>query len=343
MGVSYVPSFLQLLKKLTRCVDNLFVATTYKKIVNYVAVTALASASLRLNSEVVRIEQVESDSDTHGGVIVEISQGATEMFDEVIVTAPLGWLKQNKGAFVPRLPTRLSQAIDSIGYASLEKVFISFPIAFWNSPSASNPEGLSANFAIETLFLEPRYAASTNPGEWIQEMLSLASLPATYAHPTIMFYVYGACGAHVTRLVQGLTQGSKRYYEALETFFRPYYSHLPNFDASSSDCVPNGFLMSEWQNDKFAGNGSFPDYQIGLEDGAHDIEVMRQGMGLERGIWFAGDHTAPVAGLGTVAGAYSSGERVAGDIGRLYGMSVRTGLDMGDDSVKHVLRGNPQE
>lgn len=38
------------------------------------------------------------------------------------MTAPLGWLKQNKQTFVPQLPPRLSQAIDAIGYGSLEKV-----------------------------------------------------------------------------------------------------------------------------------------------------------------------------------------------------------------------------
>jgi hypothetical protein len=40
--------------------------------------------------------------------------------------------------------------------------------------------------------------------------------------------------------------------------------------------VPRGFLMSDWQDDKFAGNGSYPDYQIGLEDGDHDVEVLRK-------------------------------------------------------------------
>lgn len=38
------------------------------------------------------------------------------------MTAPLGYLKQNKDTFVPTLPSRLSQAIDAIGYGSLEKV-----------------------------------------------------------------------------------------------------------------------------------------------------------------------------------------------------------------------------
>jgi hypothetical protein len=39
-----------------------------------------------------------------------------------VVTAPLGWLKNNQGIFSPELPTRLSGAINAIGYGNLEKV-----------------------------------------------------------------------------------------------------------------------------------------------------------------------------------------------------------------------------
>jgi hypothetical protein len=37
---------------------------------------------------------------------------------------------------------------------------------------------------------------------------------------------------------------------------------------------------------------------------------MREGMP-ERGIWIAGEHTAPFVALGTATGAYWSGEKVA--------------------------------
>ena len=42
-------------------------------------------------------------------------------------------------------------------------------------------------------------------------------------------------------------------------------------------------------------------------------------MGLDRGIWFAGEATAPFVALGTVTGAYLSGEIVAKKIASLYG------------------------
>jgi hypothetical protein len=55
-------------------------------------------------------------------VVVTTNQGDSLRFDEIVVTAPLGWLKQNQEAFIPSLPPRFSSAIDSIGYGCLEKV-----------------------------------------------------------------------------------------------------------------------------------------------------------------------------------------------------------------------------
>ena len=47
-----------------------------------------------------------------------------------------------------------------------------------------------------------------------------------------------------------------------------------------------------------------------MTDAAHDVKAIRHGMP-EQHIYFAGEHTAPFDGLGTVAGAYTSGEQIA--------------------------------
>jgi monoamine oxidase len=98
--------------------------------VDYVAKPALSSGKVRLDSEVVQIIQQGSGSGTHAGVMVEMADGLQGIFDEVIVTTPLGWLKRNKAAFQPCLPTRLVSAIDGIGFGNLEKVYVTFPKAF---------------------------------------------------------------------------------------------------------------------------------------------------------------------------------------------------------------------
>ena len=96
--------------------ENLFCAGTYAKILDSIAASALKNADLKLNTKVTRIETSSAK------VKVVTDKGVEEEFDEVVMTAPLGFLKQNKHIFVPPLPQGMAQAIDAIGYGSLEKV-----------------------------------------------------------------------------------------------------------------------------------------------------------------------------------------------------------------------------
>jgi len=95
--------------------ENLFCAGTYEKILATIAKPALSRATVKFLTKVVQIETVDDFAQVLG------ENGLHEKFDEVVVTLPLGWLKINKIAFYPQLPTRLCQAIDAIGYGSLEK------------------------------------------------------------------------------------------------------------------------------------------------------------------------------------------------------------------------------
>lgn len=117
-------------------------------------------------------------------------------------------------------------------------------------------------------------------------------------------------GRHITGLVRGMKRDSE-YYRILDHNFRPYYSKLPNYDRASPGCKPVEFLSTDWQNDKFAGCGSFANQPVGSGDCARHFEALREGTGDDRGIWFAGEHTSPPGGLGTVTGAYWSGEEAA--------------------------------
>lgn len=88
--------------------------------------------------------------------------------------------------------------------------------------------------------------------------------------------------------------------------------------------------MTQWQNDPFSGYGSYSNFQVGLDHGDKDIEIMRDGDGLSkagRGIWFAGEHVAPFVAVGTTTGAYWSGEAVGRSILERYGVEVALGRD----------------
>jgi len=59
-----------------------------------------------------------------------------------------------------------------------------------------------------------------------------------------------------------------------------------------------------------------------VEDASGDVEVMRYGVP-ERRLWFAGEHCAPFEECGTVAGAYLSGEAVAGRMLEQYAVEAK--------------------
>jgi hypothetical protein len=241
---------------------------------------------------------------------VHTESGETLEFDEVVFTAPLGWLKQHPDTFSPPLPARFAQAIRNIGYGCLEKVYINFPKAFWRS---SQPENDTRGFIQ---LLAPNYALDSNPNRWNQEIVELASFTPSDSHPTLLFYMYGDQSKFMTSEVAKLPSKEKKDAFLYE-WFRPFYSRLPHYDENSPDCQPMGCFATNWLNDDLAGNGSYANFQVGLQEGDRDIEIMREGLP-ERGLWLAGEHTAPFVALGTVTGAYWSGESVGKRIVQAY-------------------------
>lgn len=275
------------------------------------------------STTVTRVKTTDHDG---GRVQVTTSRGETFKFDEVVFTAPLGWLKKHPDTFKPELPPRLTQAINSIGYGCLEKVYISFPQAFW-----VNPDGRGRIVTGFSQWLSPNYALDSNQKRWNQEIVELASLPDGTGHPTLLFYIYGEQSRHITDRVTDLSAKEKDAF--LFDFFRPYYSRLPHFNELAPECQPTACFSTDWLHDDMAGNGSYSNFQVGLEEGDKDIETMRQGLP-DQGLWFAGEHTAPYVALGTATGAYWSGENVGQRIKATYGYGGKDDTTLADASAK---------
>ena len=136
--------------------------------------------------------------------------------------------------------------------------------------------------------------------------MSFNAFPPPYRRSILLFYTYGECSRYLTSRINGKEATSR--FKLLQEFFEPYYSRLPNYDSQS--CAPTRILATEWSQDEYSGFGSYCNFQVGIEDAAGDVKALRHGMP-EYSIFFAGEHTAPFDGLGTVAGAYASGEKVA--------------------------------
>ncbi|CAD0088945.1 unnamed protein product [Aureobasidium vineae] len=318
---------------LEECIEgeNPFVAGTYTKILEHVAKPTLEKAEVSLETRVTGIKGRKGGAEK---VEVEVDGGEKYEFDEVVMTAPLGWLKRNKDVFVNGLTEELNKAIDAIGYGSLDKIYITFPTAFWETSSEEGqPKGTatitssntpnttatttplhqasstspSTGYPGFTHWLAPTYSHDANPHQWDQQAMNLAALPGSSAHPSLLFYIYGACSTHIASLAQ-LPQPTRD--DSLKAFIAPYISRLPNYSAESAACKPKAIFATAWAGDELAGYGSYANFQVGLVDGDKHVETMRKGMP-EQGIWIAGEHTSPFVALGTATGAYWSGEKVA--------------------------------
>ncbi|KIW03549.1 uncharacterized protein PV09_05310 [Verruconis gallopava] len=330
--------------------ENLFCAGTYEKVLEHVSTPALKAGVVKLKHVVNKLISTDEAK-----VTVGLEGRGTETFDEVIVTCPLGWLKRNKSVFEPELPKRMSEAIDELGYGNLDKVYITFSKPWWDSPATQTSEltaariqeakseapNLTATTAplrqmtpIErsneehyvgfTTFIAPEYAKDTNPKGWIQDCINLAALPAGCEHPTLLFYISGPTADHIAKILRDHSSGGKSKVDAeLWRFFEPYVSRLPNYQPGDKECQPVDVLATGWTNDKFAGYGSYTNFPVGSTRCDESVECLREGAGLvERGVWLAGEHTAPFVALGTVTGAYWAGEAVAKRILDAWGVQA---------------------
>lgn len=331
---------------LEECIEgeNVFVASTYRDILAEVWKSALDEQKrgyleVKLETEVVHVDLLpEGAQSEQGRVTITTAGGEKQTFDDVVLTAPLGWLKRNKDtAFSPALPARLSQAIENISYGRLEKLYVTFPSAFWLGEGGTD----TSSHPLFTQFHDPDYVEHLDcDGPWNQEIMSLAHLPGSTAQPTLLFYIYGPCASWIVAQVKDLTPHSDAYNAVLTAFAEPFYSRLPHYSPSTNEaCKPSSFLMTQWQNDRFAGNGSYSNFQVGLDKADEDIEVMRDSgnLGQTKGLWLAGEHTAPFVALGTTTGAYWSGEAVAGRICARYGIEK---VEDEDTVEQHVHKKN---
>jgi len=147
--------------------------------------------------------------------------------------------------------------------------------------------------------------------------MNFAALPGNSAHPTLLFYIHGPTSLHISSLLQKSPASS--HTSILTQFCEPYYSRLPNYNPSDPDHQPKAALATDWASDELAGYGSYSNFQTGLEQGDKDIEEMRKGLP-EKGVWLAGEHTAPFVALGTVTGAWWAGEGVAKRIAKAWSL-----------------------
>ena len=98
--------------------DDCFIPTNYQKIIAQISAIPLRKAHICYNTIMVSIETCTNG---RGAVVLSTSNGKKQYYDDIVVTNPLGWLKQHKDS-IPSLHPRILSAIDTISFGRLEKV-----------------------------------------------------------------------------------------------------------------------------------------------------------------------------------------------------------------------------
>ncbi|XP_064211450.1 spermine oxidase-like [Tribolium castaneum] len=238
---------------------------------------------LFLNSKVTKINWGEKPIKVH-------TSDKVYSADYVIFTPSIGVLKAGSDLFTPSLPPKKHKAIDSIGFAGVVKLFLRFPVKWWDDNDKyfaffwSDDDLKSENFPEG-----PR----KNGKSWVTQLLDLSRV----GHNTNVWMIW-ISGEMVPEIEQ----------LPIETLKKGVRFTLEKFLGKDYNITEIGeVLRSGWvTNENFRGTYSFTRnglYQKGVSyqnDLAEPLE----------GLFFAGEATNPVH-FATVHGAIESGHREA--------------------------------
>lgn len=228
------------------------------------------SCELRLNTEIAEVHW------RPGNCMVKSSSGAEFRAPRVIVTVPLGLLKDRRIRFVPDLEEK-QKALQGLEVGPVIRASLCFHDKFW--------EAMPRFKDLSFLFTDdPQF-----PTWW-------ASNPLPFPILT------GWAAGHYARALAGFTQDQiiHRALESLASIFDVKITQLRGQ-------LQAGFTH-DWQADRFS-CGAYSYALVGGSNAARDLATP-----LADTLFFAGEATNFQGHNGTVHGAISSGKRVAAEI-----------------------------
>jgi polyamine oxidase len=205
------------------------------------------------------------------GVNVRSAAGPAENGSHVVVTVPLGVLKDRRPQFSPALPPDRLAAIDRLGFGRFEKVVLTFDHAFWRA----------AGLPHLMLF----------PGDPDESAIWMIGLDAFGAGPTLVFFIFhGAAG----RMPDTTPDDAADWVRGMLT------------EAIGATCPePAAVAMTSWAADPYS-LGAYSH----IPPGATPADADLLGEPLHGRLLFAGEHTQS-ARLVYTDGAMASGIREA--------------------------------
>ena len=256
--------------------SSVMITGGYKNFIDLLS-SHLTDKEVRLNHWVTSVSVLPDSS-----VVVKTSDGIVFEGNRVIVTVPLGVLKAGTIKFYPALPKRKQDVIDRMGFGNVEKIALTFENAFWRKNPNKALSFFSIPDPIESYgFVDVTETSGAGPG-----------LPTT---PSL------ACvfGAEKAKWV------AENPEEAVSFVLSVLKEIFPNTYEE-----PIATASSNWSTSPFSkGCYAFAsvDTQLGdfkiLAESTHNGSVL-----------FAGDAYVVDTYLGSVEGAFVSGEKAADEI-----------------------------
>lgn len=238
-------------------------------------------ADVRLNFDVAEIA-VEAD-----GVNVRSAAGLAEDGSHVVVTVPLGVLKDQRPRFSPALPPDRLAAIDRLGFGRFEKVVLTFDQAFWRA----------AGLPHLMLF----------PSDPEQSTMWVIGLDAFGAGPTLAFFIFHGVS---DRVLDATPDNAAAWICGMLT------------EAIGTTCPePTAVAVTSWATDPYS-LGAYSH----IPPGAAPADADLLGEPLHGRLLFAGEHTQS-ARLVYTDGAMASGIREAKRLLQRAHVSLGPGAD----------------
>ncbi|GAA5844867.1 hypothetical protein JCM9279_000023 [Rhodotorula babjevae] len=272
---------------------------------NLVADVKAAGGQVRLGAEVTAIEDLGEGK----GVRVSTRGGDSYEARAVISTIPHAVLQQSPPTFSPPLSPTFLSAIERMRTGALEKVVLSYPSAWWPSPSTTG------SFLLLPLSSEPASSAQSLADVFERTVIPVASFEriAATPHPTLLAYV-GADAAHAISRYPADQVASAIHDYLVQRLFTSASSPPSSSStaAAAPPPAPTTTHVTTWLHDPFSlGATSAPTPLTTSADGTRasplDFHVVSRPTWGGRLGW-AGEHT-DVDQHGSVAGAFISGRR----------------------------------
>ncbi|KAF7508015.1 hypothetical protein GJ744_009912 [Endocarpon pusillum] len=233
------------------------------------------------------VSQIRYDPGDPGGrATVTCEDGTVIEADKVVITVPLGVLKQQSIQFHPPLPQWKQAAISRLGFGLLNKIVLVFDQPFWDVDR--DMFGLLREPRCGSGFAQDDYRAGRGQFYLFWNCIETSGLP-------VLIALMAGDSAHEAE--------TKSDHDLVSSCL----AQLRKVFGESSVPTPSETIVTRWASDRFArGTYSF----VAAEAEPQDYDTLARSLG---NLYFAGEATCG-SHPATVHGAYLSGLRAASDI-----------------------------